>query len=204
MYRLSNNKAPVFCRLGTGLFMAWLRTMVGIACLQVQRRHALSITFLALMFPALYLDVATAGNLSVLVNGKALHMSPPGDVEYNEENWGAGVQYDLEPLHDKWVPFLTASGFIDSFDNPSYYTGAGLVRRMRFNDRVDSMHFDAGVIGFLMTRRDFKGGDPFFGMLPALSFGTRRYAVNMTYIPKVNPKMVALWFFQLKISTDNF
>src|SRR3990172_6225241 len=102
------------------------------------------------------------------------------------------------------IPFLTASGFIDSFDNPSYYAGAGLVRRMRFNDSRDSMHFDVGVVGFLMTRQDYKEGDPFFGMLPALSFGTRRHAVNITYIPKVDPKMVALWFFQLKISTDNF
>lgn len=204
MYCLITNKTPAFCRPWTESLLAWLKTLLRAACPEPQKRHAISITFLFLMLPALYLNMAYAGNLSLLVNGKAFHMSPPGNVEYNEENWGVGVQYDLEPVHSKWVPFLTASGFIDSFDNPSYYTGAGLVRRTHFNERMDGMHFDAGVIGFLMTRKDFKGGDPFFGALPALSLGTRRYAVNMTYIPKVDPKMVALWFFQFKISTDNF
>jgi len=204
MYRLLKIKTPVFCRLGAEWLLIWRRAALRIACPQPQKRYALPVTFLFLMLPVLFLDVAYAGNLSLLVNGKAMHMSPPSNVEYNEENWGIGMQYDLESLHNNWIPFLTASGFIDSFDNPSYYAGAGLVRRMRFNDSRDSMHFDVGVVGFLMTRKDYKEGDPFFGMLPALSFGTRRHAVNITYIPKVDPKMVALWFFQLKISTDNF
>ena len=93
---------------------------------------------------------------------------------------------------------------MDSFENPSYYTGAGIVRRFHFSQKTDAMHFDAGVIGFFMTREDYRDGNPFFGMLPALSFGNRRFALNITYIPKVQPKMVALWFFQLKISMTDF
>jgi hypothetical protein len=151
-----------------------------------------------------FLNLAGAGDLSLLVNGKSLHMNPPRDIEYNENNWGAGIQYDFESYGKRWVPFITASGFRDSFENPSYYTGAGLVRRIHFNHRIDGKHFDAGIIGFFMTREDYKDGNPFFGILPALSFGSRRYAVNMTYIPKVDPKMVALWFFQFKISFENF
>ncbi len=145
--------------------------------------------------------VVYAGNLSLLVNGKSLHMNPPRSIEYNEKNWGAGIQYDFESYDRKWVPFMSVSGFIDSFENPSYYTGAGIVRRVHFGHTKDSKHVDAGLIGFLMTRKDYKDGNPFIGMLPALSFGSRRFAVNMTYIPKIDPKMVALWFFQLKIST---
>jgi hypothetical protein len=29
--------------------------------------------------------------------------------------------------------------------------------------------------------------------------GTERVAVNVTYIPKADPKSVPLWYFQLKI-----
>lgn len=54
-----------------------------------------------------------------------------------------------------------------------------------------------------MTRQDFNNGLPFPGILPAFSFGTDRIALNMTYIPKVYPKMVALAFFQLKIKLTN-
>jgi hypothetical protein len=131
-------------------------------------------------------------------------MNPPRSIEYNEDNWGAGIQYDFKSYDRKWVPFMSASGFIDSFENPSYYMGVGIVRRIHIGHTIDSKHVDTGLIGFLMTRKDYKDGNPFFGMLPALSFGSRRFAVNMTYIPKVDPKMVSLWFFQLKISTFEF
>jgi hypothetical protein len=63
----------------------------------------------------------------------------------------------------------------------------------------ESLHFDVGAIGFLMTRKGYKNDQPFVGVLPAFSVGTKRFSVNMTYIPKVEPKAVALVFFQLKI-----
>jgi hypothetical protein len=34
--------------------------------------------------------------------------------------------------------------------------------------------------------------------------GTKNIAVNFTYVPKVEPKAVPLWFFQLKINLSNF
>ncbi len=40
--------------------------------------------------------------------------------------------------------------------------------------------------------------------LPALSVGTERVSMNITYIPKVDPKAVPLWFFQLKINLSGF
>jgi hypothetical protein len=63
---------------------------------------------------------------------------------------------------------------------------------------------DAGLIGFVMTRQDYKSGEPFLGTLPVLSVGTKDVSVNVTYIPKVHPKMAELWFFQLKLSTNSF
>jgi len=55
-----------------------------------------------------------------------------------------------------------------------------------------------------MTRKGYKDNQPFLGVLPAFSVGTNRVSVNMTYIPKVEPKAVPLWFFQLKINLSNF
>lgn len=37
------------------------------------------------------------------------------------------------------------------------------------------------------------------GVLPVMSVGTNRLEFNITYIPKVEPKIVSLWLFQLKI-----
>lgn len=88
-----------------------------------------------------------------------------------------------------------ASGFIDSNKNPSYYAGGGAMRRFQYN----AVHFDLGAIGFLMTRKGYKNDHPFIGVLPAFSVGTEKISLNMTYIPKVEPKAVALWFFQIKI-----
>jgi hypothetical protein len=63
---------------------------------------------------------------------------------------------------------------------------------------------DLGAIGFVMTRKDYKNNDPFLGVLPALSVGTKNVALNITYVPKVEPKAVPLWFFQLKINLSSF
>jgi hypothetical protein len=92
------------------------------------------------------------------------------------------------------------SGFSDSNKNSSYYAGGGALRRFQF----DGTHVDLGAIGFVMTRKGYKDNQPFLGVLPAFSVGTSRISVNMTYIPKVEPKAVPLWFFQLKISLRNF
>ena len=61
---------------------------------------------------------------------------------------------------------------------------------------------DAGLVAFLMVREDFNSGNPFPGVLPVVSVGTKRVAVNVTYIPKIDPKMVPVVFFQLKIGLN--
>ncbi len=143
---------------------------------------------------------AHADEFSVLLNGKAIHLDRRPGVHYNEDNWGAGFQYDMAPVREKWVPFVTASGFKDSNSNMSYYAGGGFLYRSNFEWAKTPMHFDAGAVAFLMTRKGFKNDRPFPGILPALSLGTARVSVNMTYIPRVDPKMVPILFFQLKIT----
>lgn len=147
----------------------------------------------------LFTQPVHAGELSLLVNGKAIHINPPAGSNYNESNLGAGIQYEFELIDEKWVPFVTASGFSDSNRNPSYYAGGGIMRRYQVSEKLD-LHFDAGVVAFLMTRKDFKNNDPFLGVLPAVSIGTDRVSLNMTFVPKVDPKMTALFFFQLKVN----
>lgn len=143
---------------------------------------------------------AAAGELSLLVNGKSIHLDSRPGATYNERNWGAGLQYEFDPVDDgRWVPFLSVSGFLDSNENPSYYAGGGAMRRYPFGKSAWNTHFDLGAIAFLMVRENFHDGDPFFGVLPVASLGSGRVALNVTYIPKVDPKMVPLVFFQLKI-----
>lgn len=140
-----------------------------------------------------------AGNLSAVINGKAIHIDPPAGSNYNESNWGIGVQYDFEPLKKHWIPFVTASEFRDSNKNLSYYAGGGFMRRYPLFDS-DTLYAEVGAVAFVMKREQFNDDKPFLGVLPAFSVGTERIAVNMTFIPKIDPKMTALWFFQLKVS----
>lgn len=154
---------------------------------------------------ALITGPVQANNLSLIINGKAVHLGAPKNSSLNEENWGLGVQYDFNVSQNHWLPFVAVSGFLDSVENPSYYVGGGMMRRfMITQSAARPLYFDAGLIAFMMTRENYKGGDPFPGVLPALSFGTDKLAVNITYIPSVDPKLIPLWFFQLKVSMDIF
>lgn len=173
-----------------------------------QWRLALIATFVLFFIAAI---PAQAGDVSLLINGKALHFNVPDGDSYNEENWGLGVQYDFDgsteqdvsEKHSNWITFLNASVFQDSNDNLSGYAGGGVMRRYRpFSN--EELHIDLGVVGFLMQRKDFHDGHLFPGVLPAASIGTDRIALNVTYIPKVDPKMVPLIFFQLKVGLRQF
>ena len=140
---------------------------------------------------------AHAEQLSLIVNGKALHLNAPADRNYNEKNWGGGLQFDFDKTENNWVPFVTASGFKDSNNNPSYYAGGGALKRFEFGN--SGYHVDVGGVAFVMTRKGFRNDDPFLGALPVVSLGTERIALNITYVPKMDPKWVPLFFLQLKI-----
>ena len=66
--------------------------------------------------------------------------------------------------------------------NPSYMAGGGLKRRFRM--RSDDFYVDVGGVAFLMTRESVNGNKPFPGVLPAATFGFKRVAVNLTYMPE--------------------
>ena len=168
----------------------------------------LPVTYFAFLLMVIALAVAAgvarAGDLHLLVNGKAIHLDHKPNVHYNESNRGAGFQYDFEKSESRWVPFITASEFSDSNRNPSYYAGGGWLKRRDFSIGDTQLHADIGVVGFLMTRKGFKNDKPFPGVLPAFSIGRERVAVNVTYIPPVDPKLVPILFFQLKLKLSEF
>jgi hypothetical protein len=153
---------------------------------------------------ALLTRAVQADELHLIVNGKAIHLEHQPGTHYNESNWGAGMQYDFEKSESNWVPFVTASRFADSNNNPSYYAGGGWLKRHEFSLAGASMHTDVGLVVFAMWRQEFHGGKPFVGALPAFSIGGERVAVNVTYIPKVDPKLVPILFFQLKLKLSDF
>ena len=147
---------------------------------------------------------AQADELHLIVNGKAIHLDQKPGTHYNESNWGAGFQYDFEKSKSNWVPFIAASGFSDSNKNSSYYAGGGWLKRFDSFLSDASLHADAGVVVFAMWRQEFNRGKPFAGVLPAFSVGGERVSVNVTYIPRVDPKMVPILFFQLKLKLSDF
>jgi hypothetical protein len=111
------------------------------------------------------------------------------------------------------VKVALANGFKDSLESPSYMAGGGLKRRFRLFS--GDLYFDVGVVAFFMTRQDVDHNRPFPGALPAMTFGSQRVAVNITYMPEVvvdrvthanlrDPDMDGVFFIQLKLDASLF
>lgn len=141
-----------------------------------------------------------ADSVNLVINGKAAHKEKRN---FNEKNWGLGFEYNFEEK-DKWIDFVNGGYFKDSLSNTSRYLGGGSKRRFMLEADKDGWHFDAGIVGFVMTRKDHNNGEPFFGVLPIVSVGTNKFAINATYIPAIQPKSVALLFFQVSFKLSQW
>lgn len=155
---------------------------------------------------------ATAGSLDIVINGKSHHVN--SNYDWNEENLGIGLEYELES-HSPWIRTLNANTFRDSLENMSYMAGAGLKRRLYQTDRWGGLYFDAGIVAFLMARRDINDYRPFPGILPAVTLGNRYAGINLTYLPKkavhdiaranvVDPTIGGVVFMQFKLRMASF
>ena len=147
---------------------------------------------LTIVFIFSFSQQIVADSLNLIINGKAFHQE---NKNYNEDNWGLGLEYNFEE-NKKWINFVNGGFFKDSNSNTSKYLGGGTKRRFLLTDNIDGWHVDAGLTAFLMTRKDYKNNQPFFGALPFVSVGTDKFAINATYIPSVSPKFVGLLFIQ--------
>lgn len=154
--------------------------------------------------------VQAQSDWDVVLNGRSVHVNAAHD--WNEDNWGLGIEHEFNG-DGRWVKVALANGFKDSASEPSYMAGGGLKRRFRlFSNHA---YFDLGVIGFVMTRADVNHNQPFPGALPAITFGFKRIAVNVTYLPEaavdrvtnaqlVDPQMSGVFFIQLKLDASLF
>ena len=155
---------------------------------------------------------AAAGNFDIVINGKSHHIN--ADYDWNENNLGLGMEYEFRPT-SRWIKTLNANSFVDSLDNMSYMAGAGLKRRLLSSERFGGVYLDAGVVAFLMARKDINDYRPFPGALPTLSIGNRYAGINLTYLPKkavhdiahanvVDPNIGGILFMQFKFRMDAF
>ncbi len=161
----------------------------------------------ALALSVTLLGSAAAGSLDIVINGKSHHINSRYD--WNEDNLGLGLEYEFDS-RSRWVRTLHANSFRDSLENMCHMAGAGLKRRLFETDRLGGLHFDAGVVAFLMSRKDINDSRPFPGILPAVTLGNRYGGVNLTYLPKmavhdiaradvVDPTIGGILFLQFKL-----
>ncbi len=146
----------------------------------------------------------------VVLNGRSFHVDAA--KEWNEENWGLGIEREFDTSR-RWVKVALANALKDSFGESSYFAGGGVKRRFRV--RSDDLYVDVGVIGFVMTREDVNHNQPFPGLLPAMTVGGKRVALNVTYMPEfiydavikgrlIDPEMNGVLFLQLKLDASLF
>ena len=175
-------------------------------------QHTTWIVCLATALASFANDVAAQSDSAwdVVLNGRAVHINAAEN--WNEENWGIGIEREFSST-GPWIKVALANGFDDSMGNPSYMAGGGLKRR--FHIRSDDFYVDVGAVAFLMTRDGVNGNDPFPGVLPAATFGFKRVALNLTYMPETivdrvtnssmhDPSMEGVFFMQLKLDASLF
>jgi hypothetical protein len=156
-------------------------------------------------------SVQAQGDWDVVLNGRAVHVG--AHKEWNEENWGLGVEREFDSS-GRWVKVALANGFKDSREDPSFMAGGSIKRRFRAASH-DGWYVDVGVVGFVMTREDVHRNRPFLGALPAVTVGSKRVALNVTYLSggavdsvthdKLrDPDLDGVFFVQLKLDASLF
>ena len=144
----------------------------------------------------------------IVLNGRAVHLNAARD--WNEDNWGLGLEREFAST-GPWIKVALVNAFSDSMDNPSYMAGGGLKRRFRVGS--GDFYVDVGGVAFLMTRQNVNRNEPFPGLLPAATFGFKRVALNLTYMPESvadrvtsskrhDPTMNGVFFLQLKLDAS--
>ena len=158
------------------------------------------------------ISTTNAGQWDVVLNGKSIHVD--SDRDWNESNWGLGFEHEFNP-EARWVKLTLANGFRDSEDEMSFMGGGGIKRRFRLPVGERRVHVDVGAIGFFMTRDDVDNNQAFPGILPAVTVGTRQFAVNLTYLPgqvaervaharTADPNLDGILFVQFKLNSRLF
>jgi hypothetical protein len=165
---------------------------------------------LALMCVGRTASAQSTGSWDIVLNGRSQHIDAA--YQWNEDNWGFGVEREFAST-SPWIKVALGNTFMDSMNNPSYMAGGGLKRRFHLGS--DDLYVDLGGIAFVMARENVNGDRPFPGLLPAATFGFKRVALNLTYLPegvvnsvtnshRYDPSMKGVFFLQLKLDAALF
>lgn len=144
-------------------------------------------------------NTALAGDFHFIANGKAFHFDR--DKSRNERNWGAGIYYRFDS-NKRYNLFVTANSFKDSFANTSNYIGGGYQWRRQLSSISTKAFADVGIVGFAMTRKNYRNGKPFVGALPFVTLGYQQTSVNFAFIPRTSFNESSLLFMQFMVNFD--
>ncbi|MDH5231962.1 MAG: hypothetical protein OEY38_18015 [Gammaproteobacteria bacterium] len=114
--------------------------------------------------------------------------------QFNERNKGFGLQ--LEKQNHAKIRNYYVGYYLDSNAEDAYYFGSGRAHRFKpFN----LINIDTGALFIGLSRKRVKNGLPFPAVLPYISMGWNRLALNASFIPGVGDITVPTLFFQAKI-----
>ena len=153
--------------------------------------------FLLLFLPG----IVFSEQLYLAVNGLSYHFDRT--QSYNETNLGLGLEFDFK-YDDDWVGFAAGGSFRDSNNQDSNYLATGGKYRIPLSSDRDGLYLDLGLGAMLMTRYDYHNNDPFFVAGPFISMGNKYVALNMVYIPNLNPKFKPLVYAQIMFNLIEF
>jgi len=157
-------------------------------------------TFILSIFMYIFsISIVYSGDLSFIPYSKSIHLKSKENI-INEDNWSIGFQYDFGDITNKWNKFVNIACFKDSIDNNSYYVAGGITRRFMISKKMKYLHIDTGFIGLLMTREDYFDNKIFPLILPLISVGTDKIAINISYVPKLKNYITDVLLFQIKIN----
>lgn len=161
--------------------------------------------WIAILLMALHYSSLHANEIGMIINGRSIHTEEEAEEEkvtYNEENWGTGLQYSFDTQPNGWKPFISASGFVDSNNNSSYYAGGGYLHRVNTLSMGDTITTSLGAVGFLMSREFPDGTRLLPGVLPMLSLDVQYLSFNITYVPENSSTQIPIYFIQIVLPID--
>lgn len=124
------------------------------------------------------------GNNELVLSGYAWHNRNYYTAEkirtYNEKAWGAGYGRGFYDEDQDWHGYY-ALAFLDSHKNLEPTAGYAFLKMIHLGR--SPVEFGLGFTALVTARPDINKGNPFPGVLPLISIGTKKATVFATYIP---------------------
>ena len=119
------------------------------------------------------------------------------EKKYNEDNRGYGFIYEFDQ-YKKFIPYVTAGKYLDSFNTGAKYISGGLNKRILLGKNLDNLHFKYGGVISVIQSPSYIEGKPLVTFMPVIGIGTDAIGVNLSYVPKINNDTTHVFFLQLE------